>query len=307
MMHRIIEVATDHRHLSVFRGFIVIEDNSSSHIEIGRIPLDDVGAVIVSAHGITYTNNFLVELAKRTIPFVLCASDFKPIGMLLSLDGNHEQARRFDAQANSSRPKVKQLWASIVRSKLEQQAATLACLGKVHAPLLNFAKRVRSGDPDNIEAQGAKHYWTLLFGDDFRRDRTAEGANAMLNYGYTILRAATARAVVAAGLHPTPSLHHSNAGNPMRLVDDLMEPFRPVIDRAVFEMLECGEHTITPIVKKTLVESLFKDLPTDRGITPAAVCIQRLATSLAQVFLGERQTLDLPLIAANMPVENLGK
>ena len=117
-----------------------------------------------------------------------------------------------------------------MRAKLQQQGAALEATGAPTAPLTMLARRVRSGDPDNLEAQGAQKYWRLLFGDDFRRDQQGAGLNGMLNYGYTVLRAATARAVVSAGLHPTLGIHHSNEGNAMRLVDDLMEPFRPMVD-----------------------------------------------------------------------------
>jgi len=156
-------------------------------------------------------------------------------------------------------------------------------------------RKVRSGDPDNFEAQGARRYWGLLFGDDFRRDQQAGGLNAMLNYGYTVLRAATARAVVAAGLHPTIGLHHSNEGNAMRLVDDLMEPFRPMMDLKVWQLYKQGEGQITPESKRALVRTLYDDMQTSAGATPVMVCTQKLAVSLAQIFMGEKDKLDLPL------------
>ena len=121
------------------------------------------------------------------------------------------------------------------------------------------------------------------------------GLNALLNYGYTVLRAATARAVVAAGLHPTLGLHHSNAGNAMRLVDDLMEPFRPVMDLKVWQLHRQGEGEVTPESKRALVRTLYDDMQTSAGATPVMVCVQKLATSLAQVFMGEKDQLDLPL------------
>ena len=215
--------------------------------------------------------------------------------MLISLDGNHHQGRRFDAQLEATKPTTKRLWAEIVRSKLEQQAAALEAMGSPTAPLSALAAKVRSGDPDNLEAQGARRYWGLLFGDKFRRDQDSGGLNAMLNYGYTVLRAATARAVIAAGLHPTLGLHHSNDSNPMRLVDDLMEPFRPVIDLKIWQLHRGGEGEITPETKRAMVRTLYDDMQTSAGATPVMVCMQKLATSLAQVYLGEREKLDLPL------------
>lgn len=295
MIGRIVEVADDQRHLFLHRGFMVVKDTAGERKELGQIPLDDIAAVIANAHGLSYTNNLLVALAERCAPFVLCGSNHNAVGMLLPVDGNYRQAKRFDAQIAASKPTAKRLWADIVRSKLQQQAAALEAAGAPTAPLTALAAKVRSGDPDNLEAQGARRYWGLLFGDTFRRDQDGDGINAMLNYGYTVLRAATARAVIAAGLHPTLALHHSNENNAMRLVDDLMEPFRPVIDLKVWLLQREGEDSITPDTKRALVRTLYDDMQTEAGATPVLVCAQKLATSLAQVYLGERDRLDLPL------------
>jgi len=295
MIGRIVEVADDRRHLFMSRGFMVVQDSEGERKELGQVPLDDIAAVIANAHGLSYTNNLLVALAERGAPFVLCAANHNAVGMLLPIDGNYNQGKRFDAQLEATKPTLKRLWAEVVRAKLEQQAAALEAMGSPTAPLTALVGKVRSGDPDNMEAQGARRYWGLLFGDAFRRDQAAGGLNAMLNYGYTVLRAATARAVVAAGLHPTLGLHHSNDSNPMRLVDDLMEPFRPVIDLKIWQLRRGGEEEVTTETKRALVRTLYDDMQTDAGVTPVMVCIQRLTTSLAQVYLGERDKLDLPL------------
>lgn len=262
--------------------------------ELGQVPLDDIAAVIANAHGLSYSNNLLVALAERGAPFVLCAANHNAVGMIWPVEGNFQQAKRFDAQLAAKKPVHKRLWAEIVRSKLQQQAAALEAAGAPVAPLYTLVPKVRSGDPDNLEAQGARRYWSLLFGNDFRRDKNGGGINGLLNYGYTVFRAATARAVIAAGLHPTLGIHHSNEGNPMRLVDDLMEPFRPMVDLLVWQLRNMGESTVTPDTKRVLVRSLYDDMQSSSGATPAMVCMQRLATSLAQVYLGERDKLDLP-------------
>jgi CRISP-associated protein Cas1 len=295
MIGRIVEVADDRRHLFLSRGFMVVQDTDGERKELGQVPLDDVAAVIANAHGLSYTNNLLVALAERCAPFVLCAANHNAVGMVLPIDGNYQQAKRFDAQIAAKQPLIKRLWAEIVKSKLLQQAAALEATGAPFVPLSALVRRVRAGDPDNFEAQGARRYWGLLFGDDFRRNQQAGGLNAMLNYGYTVLRAATARAVVAAGLHPTIGLHHSNEGNAMRLVDDLMEPFRPMIDLKVWQLHKQGEGQITPESKRALVRTLYDDMQTSAGATPVMVCAQKLATSLAQVFMDEKDKLDLPL------------
>jgi CRISP-associated protein Cas1 len=295
MLGRIVEIADDRRHLFVNRGFMVVQDSEAERKELGQVPLDDIAAVIANAHGLSYTNNLLVALAERGAPFVLCAANHNAVGMLLPIEGNFEQSKRIEAQIDASLPTHKRLWAAVVRAKLEQQAAALEATGAPPAPLAALAGKVKSGDPDNVEAQGARRYWTLLFGEGFRRDQNGGGLNAMLNYGYTVLRAATARAVVAAGLHPSIGLHHSHDNNAMRLVDDVMEPFRPVVDLKIWQLRRNGEDAVSPDTKRALVRTLYDDMQTDSGATPLTLCIQRLATSLAQVYLRERDKLDLPL------------
>jgi len=295
MIGRIVEVADDRRHLFMHRGFMVVQDSEGERKELGQVPLDDIAAVIANAHGLSYTNNLLVALSERGAPFVLCAANHNAVGMLLPIDGNFEQAKRIEAQIAASLPTHKRLWATVVRNKLEQQAAALEATGAPTAPLTALIGKVKSGDPENIEAQGAQRYWRLLFGNAFRRDQDGGGVNGLLNYGYTVLRACTARSVIAAGLHPSIGLHHSNDNNAMRLVDDVMEPFRPVIDLKVWHLRRNGEDQVTPETKRALVRTLYDDMQTDAGATPVMVCTQKLATSLAQVYLGERDKLDLPL------------
>lgn len=295
MIGRIVEVADDQRYLFVHRGFMVVQDTEGERKELGQVPLDDIAAVIGNAHGLSYSNNLLVSLTQRGAPFVLCAANHNAAGMVLPIGGNFEQGRRIDAQLAAALPLHKRLWAAVVRAKLEQQGAALEAVGAPSVPLTALAAKVRSGDPDNFEAQGARRYWALLFSEDFRRDQNAAGINSLLNYGYTVLRAATARAVIAAGLHPSVALHHSNDNNALRLVDDLMEPFRPMVDLKVWHLRKNGEHDVTPDTKRALVRTLYDDMQTASGATPVMVCAQRLATSLAQVYLGEREKLDLPL------------
>jgi CRISPR-associated protein Cas1 len=226
---------------------------------------------------------------------VLCAANHNAVGMLLPIEGNFEQSHRIEAQIAASLPMHKRLWAAVVRSKLEQQAAALEATGAPTAPLTALAAKMKSGDRENLEAQGARRYWGLLFGPEFRRDQNGGGTNALLNYGYTVLRAASARAVIAAGLHPSIGLHHSHDNNAMRLVDDVMEPFRPVIDLKVWQLKRNQEDQVNPDTKRALVRTLYDDMQSDAGATPVMVCLQKLATSLALVYLGQRDKLDLPL------------
>ncbi|MDO4636097.1 MAG: type II CRISPR-associated endonuclease Cas1 [Lautropia sp.] len=299
MIGRIVEVADNHRHLSVKRGFLEIRETGQAAGKLGQVPLDDVAALIANAHGISYTNNLLVALAERGCPFVLCAANHNAVGMLLPIDGHHVQARRIDAQIMARAPLNKQLWAAVVKSKLAQQAAALEATGVSGVLVSALIRKVKSGDVDNIEAQGARRYWSRLFGEGFRREQQCTDknalANSLLNYGYTVLRATTARAVVAAGLHPSIGIHHSNDANAMRLVDDLMEPFRPLVDLRVWQLLQAGYQEVCAHAKKQLALLMYEDMQSSLGATPVMVCTQRLATSLAQVYLKERERLDLPL------------
>lgn len=262
--------------------------------EQARIPLDDIGAVIGNAHGLTWSNELLVRLAERGAPLVLINRQHRPVALLLSLDGNHRQGLRLVRQAECTRPMRKKLWKRLVEAKLLAQARTLEAFGSTGKPLRRLATGVRSGDPQNREAQGARAYWPLLLGKDFRRDADLDGTNAMLNYGYTVLRAAVARAIVAAGLHPTLGLMHRNEFNAAALADDLMEPFRPLIDAAVRGLVDSGNQEVDHSVKRVLALALYRSIRTDAGESPIATAIERLALSLAQIFEGEREHLELP-------------
>ncbi|MGE0753514.1 MAG: type II CRISPR-associated endonuclease Cas1, partial [Variibacter sp.] len=216
---RVIEIANDGRHLAIDRGFMTVADKGN---ELGRVALDDIAAVVANAHGLTYSNNLIVNLATRGVPVVLCSANHRPAAVVWPVDGHHAQAGRMSDQASASAPLKKRLWQQIVQAKILAQAATLTAVGAEAGGFRLLARKVRSGDPDNVEAEAARRYWPLLFGPSFRRDHDGDGINGLLNYGYAILRAATARAIMAAGLHPSLGLMHSNRGNAMVLVDDLM-------------------------------------------------------------------------------------
>lgn len=227
MIGRVVEIAEDGRFLSVKRGFLVV---SHEREELGRVALDDIAALVVNAHGCAYTNNVVTMLAERGIAMVVCGPNHLPKAFLWPVDGHHAQSTRMAAQLEASKPLKKRIWQQLVRAKIRQQAANLAAWGRPAGGFHLLERKVRSGDPDNVEAQAARRYWPLLFGNEFRRDTAGGGVNGLLNYGYAILRSGVARAVMAAGLHPGLGVHHSNRSNPMCLVDDLMEPFRPLVD-----------------------------------------------------------------------------
>ncbi len=298
MATRIVEIAENDRHLVRERGFLAVK---SGGVELGRIPLDDIAAVIANAHGITYSNNLLVALAERCAPLVICGANFRPAAILWTADGHYEQAGRMVDQAAASVPLKKRLWTQLVVAKIESQKATLEAVGAAHEGFYLLARKVRSGDPDNVEAQAARRYWPLLLGQDFRRDRQADGVNSMLNYAYTVLRAGTARAVMAAGLHPSLGLSHRQRGNAFALADDLMEPFRPLVDLLVHDLIRDGYDGVDKESKPMLARILVTDMSTDEGVSPVGACLSRLALSLARCFSGTQKKLDLPRRA--LPLE----
>lgn len=290
-MERVVDITSDGLFLSVHRGFLVVASNGQ---EKGRIALDDIGALIVHAHGTTWSTSVFTRLGERGIPAVICGTNHAPAAMVWPLEGHHLQGARMRAQLAASRPLAKQLWAQIVRAKIRMQGETLARNGQEAGAFDLLARKVRSGDPDNVEAQAARRYWKILFGPDFSRDREAAGTNSLLNYGYTVLRATISRAICAAGLHPTIGIFHANRANAFALADDLMEPYRPLVDRIVFDLVRDGTGDITPETKLALAAIASLDLPGPTGLSPLSVQAQRFVHSLARSFETGRAALELP-------------
>jgi CRISPR-associated protein Cas1 len=200
------------------------------------------------------------------------------------LEGHHAQNARLRAQWEAGRPLTKQLWRRIVIAKINWQAAALSAHGHDPSAFDMLARKVGSGDPENIEAQAARRYWPMLMGDTFRRDRSAEDINAMLNYGYTVLRSLCARAVVGAGLHPSIGVHHANRSNAFALADDLIEPFRPLVDSLALRLKGSGVETVTPEAKRAFARLIGLDLPSPEGTTTVSGAASRFARSLCESF-----------------------
>lgn len=291
MVGRIVEIASDNRYLSVKDGFLVVSHEGA---EVARTPIDDVLALIGNSYGLSYSNNLLVALANRGCPFVLCGSNHRPVGILWPIEGHHRIAARLDAQMSASAPMRKRAWRQLVRSKLAMQAAVLDLFSRPSAPLRRLVGKVRSGDPSNIEGQGARNYWRLLFGEKFRRDPDAPGINGLLNYGYTVLRAVVARHLIAAGLHPNVPLHHANESNSMRLVDDVMEPYRPLVDAWVHRLVGVGTTEVNSDAKHALGRLPVRSIRTERGTSPVSLVVQRTCVSLARYYESELNALELP-------------
>lgn len=303
-MDQIIDIATDGRHLSRDRGFLKVSEDGA---EVGRTPLDQVSAVIVHGHGTSWSTSLLVELGARGVPVVLCAANHAPVSVLMPLEGHHVQGARLRAQWAARSPLLKQAWKRIVSAKVAMQAAALEAIGAAPAPLHMMRRKITSGDTGNVEARAARYYWPLMMGDEFRRDLNGSAENALLNYGYTVLRAAAARAVVAAGLHPTIGLFHSNRGNAFALADDLMEPFRPLVDCAVRSIAHDRGPEVDTEAKQALARLIATDLPLGDGISPVSVALSKLATSLGQSFETGKLDLALPSPPDPLTLAGLGQ
>ena len=303
MVDQIIDISTDGRHLSKERGFLKVSEKGT---EIGRTPLDQVSAVIVHAHGTTWSTSLLTELADRGAPVVLCGSNHAPRSVLLPLEGHHAQGARMRAQWEARKPVFKQAWSRIVAAKLKMQAAALDAIGEPSAPVTMMIRRITSGDPANVEAQAARYYWPRMMGDGFRRDTEGSDVNRMLNYGYTVLRATAARAVVAAGLNPSIGIHHSNRGNAFALADDLMEPFRPLIDCAARRIDRERGSAVDAEAKQAMARVIATDLPFGDTVTPTSLALSRLAISLGQSFENGKLQLAIPGAPDGLTLSGLG-
>jgi CRISPR-associated protein Cas1 len=293
---RILDVGQAGRYLRLHRGFCLVEEHKQ---EVGRIALDDLECVIYHSYDGMISQNLMSELAERGIPLVVCNQKQMPVGIFWSLAKHHHSSERLAAQVALSLPKRKTIWQQIVKQKIHNQRQILLALQRPCEDLKVLEARVRSGDPDNCEAIAASKYWGRVFSDDFRRDQEGDGINALLNYGYAVLRASVTRSIVGAGMHPGLALHHHNASDPTPLANDLMEPWRPLVDWSVSQLVAQGETELTPKGKASLAEVLLWDMDSRLGCSPLRLCIQRMSQSLADICAGKTERLEI----AELPSE----
>lgn len=283
-----IDVTQDGTHLSVFRGFLLVQKDQR---EVARIPLDYIHSVIVHAHGVTYTNNLLVKLMDRRIGFVFCGSNHMPSGQLWPVDSHCYQAQRIDWQIKNTERIKSKVWKDLIKSKIFNQGHLLLQLQIRHgAALLEMSKKLKAADPENLEAQAARRYFKALFGNDFIRNRDQAGVNSLLNYGYIILRSIIARQVMNYGLHPVFGVHHKNRHNSMRLVDDFIEPFRPLVDLMVITLIAEGVQSVTPEAKKEFGNLVNMTMVTTEGEKTLKYSIDRMVGSyIASLEVGKNK------------------
>lgn len=266
--------------------------------ETKKVPTEDIGLVILDHPQITITHALIAKLLEKNVAVITCDATHHPTGLLLNLDGHSLQSQKFKAQMEASVPLKKQLWQQTIVCKISNQAALLKKLNKKFLLLDNYAKDVKSGDTENNEAKAASHYWKNIFPESlqFRRDRYGMPPNNFLNYGYAILRAIVARSLVGSGLLPTLGIHHQNQYNAYCLADDIMEPYRPMVDLLVCSMINTDEPAfeITTAAKKQLLSLPAIDVIVEGQKSPLLNAVQKTTSSLAKCFEGKARKIIYP-------------
>lgn len=268
------------------------------------VPLEDIGILMVENRQCSISTALLDELMQHNVAVIFCDQKFHPSGMMYPFSGGHHQmSLRHRYQLEAPLPLKKQLWQQITQSKIRNQARVLKQLNLPYEPMLLWASKVKSGDPENLEGRAAAHYWAHIFKDhihSFTRDPEGNAPNSWLNYLYALIRAAIARAIAGAGLLPVLGIHHRNQYNAFCLADDLMEPYRPIADyflvQAInqadaWQFLDTG---FTPELKRKFLEIFTQDVLLKEERSPLLIATQRTAYSLAACFQKEKKTLLLP-------------
>lgn len=294
--NRIIDISGEGARLSLKHKNLVITREGKDQV---TMPLKEIAALSVSNQAVTFTQPLLAGLASNGVIVVISDEKHLPAGMLYPLAGHFVQGERFARQVSVGEPMKKRIWQQIVKAKVKAQGKLLKEIRDSDHGLILMADRVMSGDKENVEGAAARRYWTALFNDKkFKRRREGKDQNRLLNYGYAVLRAIVARAICSVGLHPSFGLHHHNRYDAFCLADDLIEPFRPVVDKVVVGLVENygSECEFTTEVKAALLEPLtgrFKIKGEERTLFEA---VSRMASSLVGVYEGKRKTLEIPEI-----------
>lgn len=264
-------------------------------------PIEDIGVIIVESEQVSLTSALITKLMENNVALIFCDRKHMPSGLLLPLEGNTLQSERFSSQINCSLPLKKQLWQQTVSMKIKNQAIVLkkTCSCEV-GNMLSWANNVKSGDSDNLEGRAAAYYWKNIFPEypDFRRDPDEDGVNALLNYGYAILRAIVARSLVGSGLLPTLGIHHCNRYNAYCLADDIMEPFRPYVDMMVIDIIRNRKlpAEISKETKQILLTLPAVDVKMQKLKRPLLVAASMTTASLSKCYLGDIRRISYPEI-----------
>ncbi len=266
--------------------------------ELKTLPIEDIGVLIMDHQQITITQALIAKLLENNVALITCDSKHHPTGLMLNLHGHTLQSKKFAAQVEATVPLKKQLWQQTVSAKIDNQACMLESIQVGAKNLRNWAQEVKSGDADNHEAVAAAYYWKNIFAifPNFKRDREGEPPNNLLNYGYAILRAVVARNLVASGLLPTLGIFHKNQYNAYCLADDIMEPYRPFVDKVVWTIVRMNGNylELTPDMKKQLLGIPAMDVIINEEKSPLMVAVQKTTASLAKCYEGKARKIMYP-------------
>jgi CRISP-associated protein Cas1 len=284
--------------------FLVPEGKGIDQQLTKRVPLEDLGVLILDHPQISLTHPVLQQIAAFNVALVSCDANHLPASLLMPLEGHTTQQERFRAQINASEPLKKQLWQQTIKSKIYNQGRALHMIGLEPEGqyLLKLSEEVKSGDNGNMEGRAAAFYWKYFFSqylENFTRDRFGEAPNHLLNYSYAIIRATVARALVGSGMLPTLGIHHQNKYNAYCLPDDIMEPYRPYADLLIWEFLKESDADaiiLTKEIKASILGLLGKEVNINQQRSPMMVAIQKTCSSLAQCYEGDIRKLIYPEI-----------
>lgn len=264
--------------------------------ERGSIPIEDLGLLMLDHAQITMTHGLMQRLMTSGVVLVSCDEQHLPQGMMLPLSGHTSYSKRIREQMSVSEPLKKQLWKQTVESKIRNQRLVLMERKLDHTPMDKYLSEVRSGDTTNMEGIAAQYYWRQLFGRDFCRGREEGGINNLLNFGYAVLRSIVAKAIVSTGLIPVLGIFHHNRYNPYCLADDLMEPYRPVVDKAVIHWLYLfpEQYELSTAAKSHFLRIASADVRIEGKWHPLLVAVKMTVTSLYKCYIGEKRQLSYP-------------
>ncbi|HNQ22580.1 MAG TPA: type II CRISPR-associated endonuclease Cas1 [Phycisphaerae bacterium] len=295
MIKRTVEISQQAVHLAVKNGQLLLLPRGGE-TPLASIPCEDLGVLLVDQCGTTYTHQALLALLEHDAAVVLCGHNHLPAGLLLPMAEHSQVVWRLQDQLAAPKPLRKQLWRQLVQAKIRAQAGNLPDGTDARSGLLAFARQVRSGDPANVEARAAKLYWANWLADEpFHRDPDGTGLNSFLNYGYAVVRAGVARAIVSAGLLPTVGIHHCSRSNAFCLADDLVEPLRPLVDACVRGLRNEGASELNPEAKRGLLTVLTAEVRCGDQAGPLMVALHRMVASLVRCFEGSAKRLEIPV------------
>ncbi len=286
-------------YLSLANGQLVIKLTNEEPSRTVTAPIEDIGVVLLDHQQISITHGALSALADNNVAVITCNAKHMPSGLLMPLEGNTLQSERFACQINASLPLKKQLWQQTVTQKILNQAAVLKELRGSEVRCMEvWARQVKSGDTDNLEGRAAAYYWDNMFDQKWTRGQDGDWPNALFNYGYAVLRALVARALVGSGMLPTLGIHHHNRYNAYCLADDIMEPYRPYIDRLVMNMVPRWpqEVELTPDMKRELLGVPVMEVVVEGRRSPLMVAVSQTTASLCRCFAGEMRKIVYPSI-----------